>query len=113
VWYRHPRFAIRRENRIPDIWEADSTYIPFRGGFAYVMSRSRSARHIEIDPLKIVIGVFVILGVVLTAVAAYALIETLAGGLSAVPPELGMTVIFSAALLATVFAAHRARPSCR
>ena len=77
------------------------------------MSHSRPTRTTGIEPLKIAIGVFVVLGVVLTAVAAYALLDSLAGGLGAIPPELGMTVIFGAALLATGFAAHRAVPSRR
>ncbi|MGQ4555559.1 hypothetical protein [Halobellus sp. GM3] len=77
------------------------------------MSHSRPTQSVVIDPIKIAIGVFVVLGVVLTAVAAYALLESLAGGMAALPPELAMTVVFGAALLATGFAAHRAVPDRR
>jgi phosphate/sulfate permease len=74
------------------------------------MSHSRPTPKITIDPLKIAIGVFVVLGVVLTAVAGYALIETLGGGLGAIPPELAMTAVFGAFLLVTAAATRRHVP---
>ena len=73
------------------------------------MSHSRPTRSVGIDPLKIALGVFVVLGLVLTAVAGYALLDSF-GALSALPPELAMTVVFGAALLLTGVAARRAVP---
>lgn len=74
------------------------------------MSHSRPTQSVGIDPLKIALGVFVLVGVALTAVAAYALVDTVAGGVSALPPELAMTFVFGAALLATGAAVRRVIP---
>ena len=74
------------------------------------MSHSRPTSRIDIDPLKTALGVFVALGVVLTAVAGYALLSTLGGGLAAVPAELVMTVVFGAFLLVTAAATRRHVP---
>ncbi|MFB6251925.1 MAG: hypothetical protein ABEI27_09635 [Halobellus sp.] len=74
------------------------------------MSTSRSTPEIDIDPLKIAIGVFVMLGVALTVVAGYAILRTFAGGLGALPTELAMTVVFGAFLLVTAAATRRHVP---
>ena len=68
-----------------------------------------SAERGNVDPVTMA-GGLVVLGVVLTAVAGYALIETLGGGLGAIPPELAMTAVFGAFLLVTAAATRRHVP---
>ncbi|RLM53223.1 hypothetical protein DVK02_14610 [Halobellus sp. Atlit-31R] len=74
------------------------------------MSHSRPTQSVSIDPLKTALGVFVLVGLALTAVAAYALVDTMPGGVGALPPELVMTFVFGAALLATGAAVRRVIP---
>ncbi|WP_049988035.1 hypothetical protein [Halobellus rufus] len=74
------------------------------------MSHSRQTRSIGIDPIKLALGVFVVLGVLLTVLAGYALLSSLAGGAGALPPELAMTVVFAAVLVATGAAVRRFVP---
>jgi len=74
------------------------------------MSHSRQTRSIGIDPIKIALGVFVVLGVLLTVLAGYALLSSLTGGPAALPPELAMTVVFGAALLLTGWGVRRFVP---
>lgn len=77
------------------------------------MSHSRSSRSLPFDPIKTAIGVFVLLGVVLTAVGAYAVLQTFGGGLSVLSAELVMPVLFGAVLVAVAAATRRAVPKHR
>lgn len=77
------------------------------------MSRSRVTRSIPFDPIKTAIGVFVVLGVVLTGVGAYALPRTFGGGLPALPAELVMTALFGVMLVAVAAATRRVVPKRR
>jgi predicted benzoate:H+ symporter BenE len=77
------------------------------------MSHSQPSKSFAFDPIKTVIGVFVVLGIVLTAVGGYALLQTFGGGLSVIPPELVMTAVFGALLVVTALATRRHVPKRR
>jgi uncharacterized membrane protein YdfJ with MMPL/SSD domain len=74
------------------------------------MSHSQPTRSVGIDPIKSALGVFVVLGLVLTAVAGYAILQSV-GGLATISAELGMTLVFGILLVATAAAVHRATPA--
>ncbi|WP_363465425.1 hypothetical protein [Halogeometricum borinquense] len=70
------------------------------------MSHSQPQRSVGIDPIKTALGVFVVLGVALTAVAGYAILESVEG-FATLSAELGMTLVFGLLLLLTAFAVRR------
>jgi sterol desaturase/sphingolipid hydroxylase (fatty acid hydroxylase superfamily) len=74
------------------------------------MSHSQPTRSVGIDPIKTALGVFVVLGVVLTAVAGYAILQSVSG-LATMSAELGMTLVFGILLVVTAAAVHRATPA--
>ena len=74
------------------------------------MRHSRLTRSVPLDPIKTAIGVFVVLGVLLTGVGAYALLRTFGGGLSVLPAELAMTALFGVVLVAVAAATRRVVP---
>jgi hypothetical protein len=73
------------------------------------MSHSRSTPGFEFDPLKTAIGVFVFIGLALTALAGYAILSTLGDGV-AMSTQLVTPLVFGLLLLATAAAVRRVSP---
>jgi hypothetical protein len=73
------------------------------------MSHSRSSTGFELDPLKIALGVFVVLGLALTALAGYAVLSTVGNGV-VLSAQLVSPLLFGLLLLATAAAVYRASP---
>jgi hypothetical protein len=76
------------------------------------MSHAPQTRSVAVDPLKVAIAVFVVLGLALTAVAGYALLDGVgvAVAVDTAPAPLVAPVAFGLLLLATAAAVGRVTP---